>query len=397
VSLRYRRLAQIDEGYSIPLTPLEHLASTVYAEDPAKHFYPKSTGMRQMELVARMQKAAAIMQFKLEGQMFERHPEWKLEHRRLLHRIDFAKGTVTVDGNAYPLRDKFLPTIDPADPYRLSPEEEQCLQRLRGSFNDSQKLREHMQYLVRNGAMYLIRDDHLIFHGCVPCDEHGNFLPMPIDGRELKGRDLFDAIQTGVVRALEKHHPADLDMLWYLWSGPRSPLFGKDRIATLERDFIEDKTPHHETKDPYFALIHEKDFCVKVMEEFGVNAQRGLIVNGHVPVKIEKGESPIKRSGMAITIDGAFSEAYGDHGYTLVLEADRTLLARHHHFDSVESAIRDGVDIVPSVEVVRQGEPRMMGDTDRGDALKGDIAILTRLIEAYRQNALRQRQRRTTD
>ena len=158
---------------------------------------------------------------------------------------------------------------------------------------------------------------------------------------------MFDAIEKVVLRAVERRQEKDLDLLWYLWSGPRSPLFGKDRISTLERDFIEDKTPHHETKDPYFALIHEVWFCDKVLGEFGVDPSCGLIVNGHVPVKIEKGESPLKRSGKAITIDGAFSEAYGDHGYTLVLESDRTLLAKHHHFESVESAIRDGVDIVP--------------------------------------------------
>ena len=391
ISLRYRRLAQIDEGYSIPLTTLEHLVQSTYADDPAKHFFPKLEGMRPMIMVARMQKAAAILQFKLEGQMIARHPEWKLDHRRLLHHIDLKAGTITVDGVTYPLRDTHLPTIDPADPYKLSPAEEKCLTHLRASFNASQKLAEHTDYLVRHGSMYLVRDEHLIFHGCVPSERSGLFLTMPIDGEEMSGRQLFDAIEVMVRRAHEKRRETDLDMLWYLWSGPRSPLFGKDRIATLERDFIADKTPHHETKDPYFELIHEADYCNKVLKEFGVRPDRGLIVNGHVPVKIEKGESPIKRSGKAITIDGAFSEAYGDHGYTLVLEADRTLLARHHHFDSVETAIKDGVDIVPSVTEVRKGPIRKMADTDRGDVLRGDITALTRLIEAYKQNAIQQK------
>src|SRR3954464_10283672 len=183
----------------------------------------------------------------------------------------------------------------------------------------------------------------------------------------------------------------DLDLLWYLWSGPESPLFGKDKIATLERDLIADEATHEEKKNAYFSLIHEPWFCEKVLAEFGVDPA-GLIVNGHVPVKIEKGENPLKRSGKAITIDGAFSEAYGDHGYTLVLESDRTLLAKHHHFDSVEAAIRDGVDIVPSVSVVREFPARHTSDTERGRAIKGDIAMLTRLIEMYRQNVLRQRQ-----
>jgi fructose-1,6-bisphosphatase-3 len=397
VSLRYRRLGQLDEGYSIPLTPLEHLARTVYADDPAIHFMPKSSGMRPDLIVARMQKAAAIMQFKLEGQMLARHPEWGMDHRRLLHRINLDKGSITVDDVEYPLRDTFLPTLDPANPYELSAEERLCMDRLRHSFVNSQKLFEHMEYIVRIGAMYLRRDDHLIFHGCVPCDDQGEFLPMPVDGRMLSGKAMFDAIETSVSRALEQRQESQLDLLWYLWSGPRSPLFGKDRIATLERDFIADKKPHHETKDAYFSLIHEVWFCDKVLKEFGVDTERGLIVNGHVPVKIEDGESPLKRSGKAITIDGAFSEAYGDHGYTLVLEASRTILAKHHHFESVEAALRDGVDIVPSVAVVRESDqPRRMAETERGEQLRCEIEMLESLIEHYRDNDLRQNDTRQT-
>jgi fructose-1,6-bisphosphatase-3 len=393
VSLRYRRLAQIDEGYSIPLTPLEHLAGTVYKDDPATFFMPKEEGMRPIELVARMQKAAAVMQFKLEGQVIQRNPHWQMEHRRLLHRINFEKGTVEVDGVTYPLRDTRLPTIDPNRPYDLTPEERLCLDRLRNSFLNSQKLWEHVKYVVGIGSMYLERDDHLIFHGCVPCDEFGGFLPMTIDGQSVAGRPMFDAIEKLVLRAVERRDLADLDFLWYLWSGPRSPLFGKDRIATFERDFIADKRPHEEHKDPYFALINEVDFCEKVLKEFGVDPARGLIVNGHVPVKIEKGESPLKRSGKAITIDGAFSEAYGDHGYTLVLEADRTLLAKHHHFESVEAAVREGVDIVPQVTVIREWTPpRRVADTERGQEMRYMIKNLERLIEAYRGNEIRQQE-----
>lgn len=389
VSLRYRRLGQIDEGYSIPWTPLERLAEKVYADDPAEHFMPKSTGTRPSLLVARMQKAAAIMQFKLEGQMIERHPEWEMDHRRLLHRIDRAKGTIEIDGQTYALRDTRLPTIDPQDPYALSDDEQLCLKRLKNSFLQSQKLGEHMRWLVRNGAMFQLRDDHLIFHGCVPVNERGDFLPMIIDGQYFRGHAMFEAIEQLLVRVVDRPVERDLDVLWYLWSGPCSPLFGKDRITTLERDFIADKTPHHETKNPYFSLIHEAWFCDKIMKEFGANPERGLIVNGHVPVKIEKGESPLKRSGKAITIDGAFSEAYGDRGYTLVLEADRTFLACHHSFESVEAAVRDGVDIIPSISVVRSWEqPRRMADTERGLTFRCEIDLLERLIEAYRNNDL---------
>jgi fructose-1,6-bisphosphatase-3 len=392
VSLRYRRLGQLDEGYSIPLTPLEHLARTVYGDDPATQFFPTIGGMRPDLLVAQMQKAMAVMQFKLEGQMIERNPQWHMGHRRLLHRIDRAAGTIEIDGVRYPMHDMALPTVSTQDPYALSEEEKLCIERLRHSFVNSQKLWEHIRYIVGVGSMYLIRDENLIFHGCVPCDEKGEFLPLEIDGQSLAGRAMFEAIEKVVLRAVDRRQEMDLDLLWYLWSGPRSPLFGKDRITTFERDFVADKHTHHETKDPYFALIHEAWFCEKVLSEFGVSPGDGLIVNGHVPVKIEAGESPLKRSGKAITIDGAFSEAYGDHGFTLVLESDRTLLARHHHFESVDSAVRHGKDIVPSVTVIRQWDkPRKMADTERGKEFRCQIDLLERLIEAYRGNKLREK------
>ncbi|GAA5508975.1 fructose-bisphosphatase class III [Novipirellula caenicola] len=389
VSLRYRRIGQLDEGYSVPLTPLEHLARTVYADDPATFFMPKREGMRPNEVVARMQKAAAVMQFKLEGQLIQRNPQWGLDHRRLLHRIDYRRGTIEIDGNTYELRDNLFPTVDPENPYELTSEESDCLARLKHSFLDSQKLQEQMRFMVGHGSMYLRRDECLIFHGCVPVDADGSFLPLMVDGQPLAGRQLFEGIEKVVRRAVEKSAQEDLDFLWYLWSGPRSPLFGKDRIATLERDFIADKKPHRETKDPYFSLIHETEFCDKVLAEFGMETEGGLIVNGHVPVKVEEGESPLKRSGKAITIDGAFSEAYGDYGYTLVLEPNRIVLAEHHHFESVDAAIRDGIDIVPSVQEIRVfDQPRCTRDTERGQRIRYRIEMLERLIEAYQTNRL---------
>ncbi|MDC0325132.1 fructose-1,6-bisphosphatase [bacterium] len=387
VSLRYRRITQIDEGYSIPLTSLEYLAQTVYGDDPAEHFMPKTTGLRPMKLVARMQKAAAVMQFKLEGQMLERHPEWEMDHRRLLHLIDYEDGSIELDDVRYPLCDTLFPTIDPDNPYQLSAEEELCLKGLRHSFVSSQKLGEQMRWLVSHGAMYLIRDNHLIFHACLPVDDQGEFLPMPIRGELFKGRAMLEALEQLLVRVIDTPEEADLDVLWYLWSGSGSPLFGKDKIATFERDFIADKTPHHETKNPYFALIHEEWFCDKVLAEFDVNTEKGIIVNGHVPVKVEKGESPLKRSGKAVTIDGAFSEAYGDRGYTMVMEAERTFLALHHQFESVEAAVRDGIDIVPSLTDIRVWDtPRRNADTELGSHFSAQIEMLERLIEAYRNN-----------
>jgi fructose-1,6-bisphosphatase-3 len=264
------------------------------------------------------------------------------------------------------------------------------MDRLRQSFLASRRLWEHMKFLLEHGSMYLRRGDHLIFHGCVPVDDKGEFQTLEVDGKPRAGKALFDALDEVLARAFDRPTDRERDAAWYLWCGPRSPLFGKDRITTLENDLIEAPETHVETKNPYFALIHEVPFCDRVLREFGVDPARGLIVNGHVPVKIEKGESPMKRSGKAITIDGAFSRAYGDHGYTLVLEPDRTLLATHHHFESVEAAVRDGVDIIPTVEVVRQWDRvRTVADTERGDEIRRGIAWLEKLAAAYRDNHLR--------
>ncbi|MBK5254845.1 MAG: fructose-bisphosphatase class III [Vicinamibacteria bacterium] len=388
VSIRYRRLSQLEEGYGITLQPLEWLVRTVYGDDPAERFAARGTGLREPLTMARMQKAAAVLQFKLEGQMIARHPEWALDHRRILRTIDLEKGTVNVDGKICELRDRTFPTINPKDPEALSAEEQQCIDRMRASVLSSPLLWDHAKFLVAHGSSWLQRDNHLIFHGCVPVDDAGQFLSMPVDGQPRAGRQLFDAIDDVVARALTHRALPDLDFLWYLWNGPLSPLFGKDRITTFERDLIADVATHKETKNPYFTLIHERKFCERVLEEFGCD-RGGLIVNGHVPVKIDKGESPLKRGGNAITIDGAFSEAYGDHGYTLVLEADRTFLARHHHFESVAAAVRDGVDIIPTTASIREFQtPRLVGDTEEGQRIRGDIALLASLVDAYRHHRL---------
>jgi fructose-1,6-bisphosphatase-3 len=230
----------------------------------------------------------------------------------------------------------------------------------------------------------------VIFHGCVPCDAEGHFQSFPVDGVPCNGRALFEALDDVIARMSQRREQADLDLLWYLWCGPRSPLFGKDRITTLENDLVAEPEAHVETKDPYFRLIHEAPFCDQVLTEFGADPARGLIVNGHVPVKIDKGEEPLKRSGKAITIDGAFSSAYGDHGYTLILEPHRTALARHHHLESVAAAVERGEDIIPQVTEIRRNDPpRRVGDTERGDELRAEIAWLERLQDAYARNTIR--------
>jgi len=387
-SARYRRAAQLEEGYGILTTPLEKLVRNVYADDPAERFTPKGEGLRDQLTVARMQKAVAIMQFKAEGQVIARHPEWELDHRRLLHRIDVKAGTVEIDGVVHRLSDTRLPTIDPADPYAYSAEEQACVDRLKESFVRSMRLREHMQWVVRRGAMWTRRDDALIFHACVPVDERGEPLSLSVDGRPLAGRELFDALGSIVRRAFRKRFygiDQDADWLWYLWAGPRSPLFGKDKMTTFENYFIADKSAHIEHKNPYFEHVHDADFVRRIGRLFGCGDDV-LIVNGHVPVKIEKGEHPLKRGGNCVTIDGAFSEAYGDRGYTLVLKPTGVELAEHSPFSSVEAVIDSGADIVPKMSEIRRYErPRTIGDTDEGRRTRRTIDELDALVKAYQE------------
>jgi len=392
ISLRYRRLAQLEEGYGVPVAPLEKLVRSVYSNDSAERFACKGGGLRDPLQMARMQKAMAIIQFKLEGQTIKRNPHYNLEHRNLLHRISKEEGSVEIDGKRYPMLDMNLPTIDWSDPYKLSPDEEACMLRMQKSFLESPIMWDHMRFVVNRGAMHLIRDKHLIFHACVPVDEKGDFLSFEVDGVKKKGKEVFDAIGVVVHRALRQRQQKDLDLLWYLWSGPLSPWFGKDKMATFETYFVADKDTQHETKNPYFKLIHEVDFCLKILKEFSIEPDEAMIVNGHVPVKIEKGESPLKKSGLAVTIDGAFSEAYGDKGYTLVLEPEGTYLAQHHHFESIEDAIKSGTDIIPSIQEIRHfSAPHRTADTEKGEEMRAQIQVLEKLIQAYRDNLVRER------
>lgn len=393
-SARYRRSAQLEEGYGILTTPLEKLVRTCYADDPVEQWKTKGSGWRDELTVARMQKAIAIMQFKAEGQLFARHPEWKLDHRRVLHGIDLANGTVTLGGVTHPLADKLLPTLNPKNPYAYSPEEAECMSRLRQSFISSHKLRTHMNWLVRKGGMWTRRDDVLIFHACVPVDDKGNPLTLAVDGREYSGRELMDALQSVTRRAFRRGPVAadnpnpDADWLYYLWGGPRSPLFGKDKLATFETHFLADKATHKEVKNAYFELMHDAEFVRKIGRLFGCGEESGgvLIVNGHVPVKVEKGELPVKKGGNAVTIDGAFSEAYGDRGYTLVIRPDRVDLAEHSKFDGVDAAVDKGSDIVPKVQTIKNyAKPRRVRDTQQGERIRRTIDDLDALVHAYQE------------
>ncbi len=389
-SVRYGRLAQLEEGYGIVTAPLEKLAQTIYADDPAEQFRSKAPSPDPL-LMARMQKAMAIIQLKLEGQTIRRHPEWGLEHRNLLHRMDLQEGTVEIDGQKYPLTDRHFPTLDPADPYALSREEGVCMDSLREQFVNSPRLWDQMSFVVKRGSMWSRRDDVLVFHACVPVDQAGQPLPLMVDGQPRSGRALFDALDSVVRRAYRKGAEAvdgDADMLWYLWGGPRSPLFGKDKLTTFEGYFVDDAEAREEHKNPYFEMIHDADFVRRIGGDFGMG-QDVLLVNGHVPVRIENGERPVKRGGNAVTIDGAFSEAYGDHGYTLMLAPDRIELAELHHFDSVEKVLDSGADILPTISTIRlYPGPRKIADTEQGAAYLKKIQVLEQLVTAYEEGGI---------
>ncbi|MBB5352494.1 fructose-1,6-bisphosphatase-3 [Haloferula luteola] len=393
ISLRYRRLYQLEEGYGLLTKALEQLAETAYRDDPAEHFLSKRSGERDPWLIARMHKAAAILEFKLQGRMIERHPEWEMDDRNLLPQIDYERGTLFVGGKEHRLRDTYLPTIHPADPNRLSPEEEHCMSRLKESFTSSPRLWEHMKWMANRGGMAVVRDRAVIFHACLAVDEEGQPLPLEIDGVEYRGPEQFSALNRVIKRAFRagaQVEQEDLDRFYYLWAGPKSPLFGKDRMATFETYFIEDKATHKETKNPWFRWIHDFEFCDRICREMGV-PEGGIIVNGHVPVKVEEGESPVKGGGNAVTIDGAFSEAYGDRGYTFILAPEGEVLAEHHAFPDPVAAVREGGDLIPTMQWVRAYDrPRMVGDTEQGKSLRAQIRALEELVEAYEEGEIQE-------
>ena len=396
MSLRYQRIAQLEDGYGISLEPVARLAREAYGDDPAEQFLVKGDAGTEAVSLARMQKAIAILQFKLEGQTFDRRPEWGLGHRALLRRIDPGTGTVDIDGARYPLRDTRFPTVDWRDPTKLTAGEARCLAELTQGFTDSRTLWQQMLFVVSRGQMSLRRDLCAIFHGCVPVDARGEPLAFTVDGEPRRGKALFDALEVVVQRAFRKGVEAvselDRDLLFYLWTGPLSPCFGKDRMATFETYFLADPKTHEETKNPYFKLLADPGFCARILREFGVDETAGFIINGHVPVRLEAGETPIKKSGRAITIDGAFAAAYGDKGFSLVLDAQRIWLAQHHHFESAAAAVSRHADIVPTVSDVAVYErPRTVSDTETGDQIRAEIAVLEELVRAFEANIIRER------
>lgn len=400
MSARYGNLDTLEEGYGINLIPLATFALEQY-KNTSEAFaikYNTDYNTKDLGMDMKMHKAMAVIQFKLEGQIIKRRPEFMMEDRLLLDKINFEKGTVMVEGRGYKMRDMDFPTIDPANPYELTPEETEVMERLRQAFTRCDKLQKDVRFLFSKGGLYKVYNSNLLYHGCVPLDEEGNFLKVNVFGKEYSGKALYDILDTyarrGYYASRESGDKAKgEDILWYIWTGPNSPVFGKDKMTTFERYFIEDKETHVETKNAYYRLYDNEEIVDKILREFGLDATKSHIVNGHVPVERKKGESPIKCNGKLLVIDGGFSKAYqhktGIAGYTLVANSYGMRLVSHEPFESTEAAIRKESDIFSDSIVVETALRRQcVADTDIGVELKESIHQLEELLDAYREGVL---------
>ncbi len=402
---RYANFVTLEEGYGINLLPLATYVMEAYKDDPCTIFYPKNSDEgivdpKQLNLCAKMHKAITIMQFKLEHQIIERRKEFCMEDRNLLHLIDFEKGTVRIDGKDYELRDKLFPTVDPKDPYRLTPEEATIIEQLTRSFTSSARLARHMDCIYSHGAMYLVRNNNLLYHGSVPLNEDGSFKSLTINGKAYAGKELFDRVDQLVRNAYysELNSASKLygqDFIWYLWCGPVSPPFDKNRMATFERYLLSDKEVQKEHKGNYYHLKNRKDICEMILREFGIeDTDHAHIINGHIPVKTIQGENPIKAEGKLLVIDGGYSKAYqketGIGGYTLVYNSYGLKLVQHEPFESRQKAIEQGIDIISETKVVEFLDQRILvRDTDNGKRLIEQIEDLKELLVAYRKGVIR--------
>lgn len=414
IALRYANMATIEDGYGINLIQLATLAMDVYGNDPCEEFMPKVSkdnplDERSLTLTAQMHKAISILQFKIESQMIARHPLWKMDDRRLLHAIDYKKGTVVVDGKEYKMRSCNFPTINPDQPDQLTEEEQLLIDRLHHSFTSSEKLRSHIRALLRHGCMYNIVNHNLLYHASIPLTKDGKLKEVEIaPGEKLKGKELLyqtgmkirSAFQTNSDLQTEEEHQDAVDFFLYLWCGPDSPLFDKAKMATFERYFLTEKETHKEAKGYYFTMRDNEQTVDMIMDEFGVQQPNRHIINGHVPVHVVKGESPIKANGKLMVIDGGFSQAYhketGIAGYTLVYHSRGFQLVQHEPFTSAEDAIKRGTDIVSTTQIVEMNQHRLrVEDTDKGKELRLQIEALKELLYAYRCGFLTEHERKT--
>ena len=404
VSIRYANIETLEEGYGINLLPLANFAMTVYGDDPCtiwqtKDFDNNPRLTRSAQLMAKMHKAISIIQFNLEGQTVLRHPEWHMDHRALLDKIDYTKGTITLNGKTYPLLDTNLPTIDPKDPYALNQYEQDLMNQLWRSFRKSEKMQSHLRMLYEHGSLYLVRNGFLLYHAAIPLNADGSFTEADVCGQRVSGKALMDRTDAIIRQAYYGEGQAKqdaLDYMLYLWEGEFSPLYNKDKMTTFERYFIADKDVQHEAKGAYFNLSDDEQVCEKILAEFGLDPATGRIINGHVPVRTIKGETPIRANGKRFVIDGGFSKPYqektGIAGYTLIYNSHGIQLVEHESFESREQAILSGSDIHNRTLLQDFSGKRMhIKDTDKGKELLEQIESLEQLLKAYRNGSLRER------
>ena len=407
LSSKFDNMNTIEGEYGISVRPLAIFAMEAYAEDDCEQFIPRHIDVTEYskhdeKLISKIHKAITIIQFKLEGQVIKRHPEYKMEGRLLLDKIDYDKGTIIIDGKEYELVDKNFPTTDPENPYELTDDELEVMERLRTAFMTSERLKKHMYFMCERGSIYNSYNSNLMFHGCIPMTPSGNFATVDIFGKKLRGKKLFDEIDRKVRQGMKvkngtSEHSDVEDLLWYLWCGPKSPLFGKDKITTFEQYFIDEPKLHIEKKNPYYANVEKRDICIKILKEFGLSPAMSHIINGHVPVEIRKGQSPIKAGGKLFVIDGGLSKGYhpktGIAGYTLLYNSHGLILTSHEPFESKQKAIMEELDIHSKTVVLEKaGKRKMVADIDEGEVIKEQIKDLEDLLEAYRDGTIKQAQ-----
>lgn len=405
MNISYNNFDMLEVGYGINLRPLATFAAEVYGDDPCEKFMPHILEENKYDpvdptLAAKMHKAIAIMQFKVEGQRIKAHPEYNLEHRLLLDKINLKDKTVTIEGKEWPLRDTNFPTLDAEDPYRLTEDEEMVLDSIEASIINSEKLQSHIDFMFTHGALYKAVNGNLLYHGCIPMTEDGEFAKLKFGEKEYSGKNLMDYLDEKVRDAFYtprgfKERSLRGDLMWYLWLGKDSPLFGKEKMTTFERLFIDDKASHKEPTRPYYKIIKDRAPAEKILREFGLDPSRGKILNGHVPVKIKDGESPIKGGGILYVIDGGISKAYqkqtGIAGYTFIFNSRFMALAEHKPYSPLKP---DGTQefFSPSVQIVYNLPERMLIlDTDKGKELVSQVEDMEDLCEAYRRGLIKQR------
>ena len=405
VSTRYANIETLEEGYGINLLPLANFAMETYGKDPCtiwqtKDFENNPRLTRSAQLMAKMHKAISIIQFKLEGQTILRHPEWKMDDRLLLDKINYGEGTITINGKTYPLTDSNLPTINPAAPYTLSVEEQELMTQLERSFRKSEKMQRHLKMLYQHGSLFLVRNGFLLYHAAVPLNEDGSFMEVDVCGKRVKGRELMERIDEVIRTAYYGQGDAKanaLDYMLYLWCGEGSPLYNKDKMTTFERYFIKDKELEKEEKGAYYTLADRKNICEKILAEFGLDPKQGRIINGHIPVRTIKGETPMRAEGKRFVIDGGFSKPYqektGIAGYTLIYNSHGIQLVEHEEFESREQAIISGSDINSRTLLQDFTGCRMrIKDTDLGKELLQQVDDLKQLLAAYQSGSIKEKE-----